>query len=367
MNHLVTIASYREPKTAYFLKETFEEKGIHCFFTFFHNTLKGTEEVRVQVDEEDVEKAVRIMMGIKEEYGKAIEEIEPARSAHRILVPTDFSEVSAHACHYAIHLAVKLKAEIKILHVYENPAADMRARETTSFVDYAQLAVQETERNARTGMVTFTNKIRDYMRSRDISGVKMHGSMVMGHVSERINVITGIYQPDVIVLGTAGEGEEQEGFISALAGSIIKSAEIPVYAVSGHFSQEDFEKLNILYATDFNENDHTSLNKLLGILEPFDKKITCVHIDTEHNPSKKERMDELNTYLESEYSQHDISCRLIEDEDVLHGIKEFAAFNQVNLLSFTTRKRSIFEKLFKPNLFRRVLHQANLPLLIFHS
>ena len=367
MNHLVTVASYEEPKTAYFLKESFEDKGIHCFITFFHNALKGTEEVRIQVDEEDVQQAVGIMMGIKEEYGKAIEEIEPERSAHRILVPTDFSETSEHACHYAIHLAGKLKAEIKILHVYENPVADIRVKETATFVDYAELALQETEKNARTGMVTFTGKIRDYVQSHDIVGVKLHGSMVMGYVDERINAIAGIYQPDVIVLGTGGESEKQEGFISVMADSIIKSAEIPVYAISGHFSQKDFEKLNILYATDFNENDHTSLNKLLSILEPFDKKITCVHIDTAHNPSKKERMDELNTFLESEYSQHDISCRLIEDEDVLHGFKEFAALNHVNLLSFTTRKRSIFEKLFKPNLFRRVLHQVNLPLLIFHS
>lgn len=67
-------------------------------------------------------------------------------------------------------------------------------------------------------------------------------------------------------------------------------------------------------------------------------------------------MDELNEMLSKEYGQHEIRCRLIEDEDVYHGISEFAKMNNINLLSLTTQKRGIFEKLFKPNLAARSLY-----------
>jgi hypothetical protein len=102
-------------------------------------------------------------------------------------------------------------------------------------------------------------------------------------------------------------------------------------------------------------------------MELFDKQVTCIHIDTAHNPAKNERMDELNLQLIKEYSQHDIKCYLIEDEDVYLGIKDFTDRNQINLLSFTVHKRGIFEKLFKPNLFKEILQESNLPILLFPS
>jgi hypothetical protein len=152
-----------------------------------------------------------------------------------------------------------------------------------------------------------------------------------------------------------------------LANSIISGLNVPVYAIPGPCSPEDFDQVRILYATDFNERDHNSLERLLRIVEPFNKQVTCIHIDTEHNPAKLERMDELNKQLKLEYAEHHILCQLIEDEDMYHGIKDFSSRNQVNLLSFTVHKRRIFEKLFKPNFFKKILQESNLPILLFPS
>ncbi len=78
-------------------------------------------------------------------------------------------------------------------------------------------------------------------------------------------------------------------------------------------------------------------------------------------------MEELNMQFKTEYSQHYIKCQLIEDDDVYLGMKDFASRNQINLLSFTVHKRGIFEKLFKPNFFKRILQESNLPILLFPS
>ena len=150
-----------------------------------------------------------------------------------------------------------------------------------------------------------------------------------------------------------------------MANAIINGLDIPLYAIPGPSLKEDFEKLNILYATDFNEKDNKYLDHLLEIVEPLQKQITCVHIDTAHNPAKKERMFELNLELKKEYPQHDLKCRLIDDEDIYHGLKVFVVNNKVNLLSFTVHKRRLFEKLFKPNLFKKILQESSLPILLF--
>ena len=368
MNVLVTLVTYQESRTAYFLKEMLENKNIDCFFNISYHVSGKADQVQVQVKSEDVEKAVHVMMEIRDTYGKNLDTIRPGLNVRRIIVPTDFSIGSENACLYAIHLAQKIKAEVKILHVYEPPVVDdYIKKQMATYEEYFSSILEDTERRSNASMLSFIQKLKEYMEAQKIENVRIHSSIAMGDAIRRIQGISRVYKPDVIVLGTLGFEEDSRSILAGVAGDFIKSLEIPVYAIPGPCSHRDFEKLQILYATDFNENDHTSLNRLLSITESFEKSITCIHIDTAHNPSKKERMDELNQFLEKEYSEHTIRCHLIEDKDVIHGIRDFAEKNRINLLSFTTQKRGIFEKLFRPNLLKKILQDSNLPILIFPS
>ena len=367
MPTLVTLATYEQSKTACFLKEKLENEDIDCFFAVVSTNGGEWEEVRVQVKEEDVERAIRIMLRIKDEYGMDIEKIEPASIPRRILVPTDFSKGSEYACHYAMYLAQKINAEIKMFHVYPDPISDLRIKESATYLDYQRNTIKENEKKAKTGILDFTYKMKAYMDLQRMKKISIHSTLAMGNIIDNIKGISNKYKPDFIVLGTVGRREDSSSVLAGLANSIVSGLEVPVYAIPGPVSPEDFNRLNILYATDFNEEDHHSLERLLKIVDPFDKQVTCIHIDTERNPAKTERMDELNSQLKEEYGEHHIQCQLIEDEDVYHGIKEFAGKNKINLLSFTVHKRGIFEKLFRPNLFKKILQESNLPILLFPS
>jgi len=367
MKTLVTLATYKQSRTAYFLKENLENEGIDCYLAFRAISLQDSDEVQIQVGEEDVERAIQIMLNIREKYGKKIEAIEPERRVQRIIVPIDFSRVSENACYNAVHLAQKIKAEIKILHVYENPLGNVHVKESATFEVYTANLYLEAEKKAKADIVDFMKRIRAYMTAQDIKDVKVHSSTIMGNIVWRIRDICHNYRPDLIVLGTSGRMDKYDSVLSGVPNEIIRGLGIPVYAIPWPFIFREMDMVNILYATDFNEKDHVSLDKLLEIVKPFEKRITCVHIDTEGNPVKKERMYELNTFLMEAYKSYDISCRLIEDEDVYHGIREFAEKNKINLLSFTTQKKGIFEKLFRPNLLKKILQEASLPILIFPS
>jgi nucleotide-binding universal stress UspA family protein len=367
MPTLVTIATYEQSKTAYFLKEKLENESIDCFFAVI-STIEGKwDEVRVQVQEEDVEKAIRILLRIKDEYGMDIEQIEPSVSSGKIIVPIDFSKGSEYACHYAIFLAQIIDAEIKLLHVYEDPVPDLSIKESATYLSYRQSTLKEAEKKAKSDILDFTLKMKAFMATSKIEGVKIHASFEMGNTIGKIINLCSEYNPELIILGSTGSKDASKSVLAGLANSIISGLDIPVYIIPGPVNPDNFEKANILYATDFNEKDHLSLERLLKIMEPFHKKISCIHIDTAHNPAKSERMDELNLQLKKEYSQHDIKCYLIEDEDVYLGMRDYSERNQINLLSFTVHKRGIFEKLFKPNLFKRILQESNLPILLFPS
>lgn len=367
MPSLVTIATYEQSIPAYILKAKLEDENIDCYFAILSSSEEGWEEVRVQVSEYDVERAIKVMLSIQAEYGTDIEKLAALNPARKIVVPTDFSEGSEHACQYAIHLAHKIKAEIKLLHVYEDPVADLSIKESASYLNYLQAAIKETEKKANTALLAFNRKMKSYMNAQKIKNVRIHSSIVRGNIVAKIKTVSTEYKPDLIVLGSIGRREDSKSVFAGLARLLISGLDIPVYAIPGPFSREVFDKVNILYATDFNEKDHNSLEHLLKIVEPFEKKISCIHIDTTQNRAKVERMDELNMQLQSIYPQHDIKCWLFDDQDVYHGIKDYVDQKQINLLSFTVHKRGIFEKLFKPNLFKKILQESNIPILIFPS
>jgi nucleotide-binding universal stress UspA family protein len=260
-----------------------------------------------------------------------------------------------------------MEAEIKLLHVFEHPAGDLKMQSNATFESFIVRVAREAEERAKEDMVIFTERIKRHMAENQVKGVFIHSAVAMGNIMYTMKSVCESYQPDLVVLGTQGKREGEGSMFSGVARELLKGLRIPLFAVPGACSRKQLGEMNILYATDFNENDHSSLDQLLKIMEPFDTKITCIHIDTAHNPTKEERMDELNAFLANEYGHLDIECRLIDYSNVYQGIKDYADSNAVNLLSFTIQKHGIFDMLFMPNLFKKILQEASIPILMFPS
>jgi nucleotide-binding universal stress UspA family protein len=367
MKTLVTIATYKQSETACFLREKLQDQNINCFFVHLGGVEDKTEFTRVQVDTDDVEYALKVMMNIKDAYGKKIEELKHTQAVPQILVPTDFSNSAEDAARYAVHLGEKLKAEINLLYVFENPVIDVKMHSSETFETYIYQFAHEEEQKAKAEMIDFSDKIRSYMEEMKINDVVVHSSVAMGNVVRTLKRVCRTCKPDMIILGTEGTAEGPKSVLTGVAKGLVSDLKIPLFAIPGQYPVEDIKKMKILYATDFNENDNDSLSQLLRITEPFQKQIACVHIDTAHNPANEKRIDDLNESLKKEFGQHNIECILIDYVNVYQGLKDFAHANKINLLSFTIHKRSIFDLLFMPNLFKKILQESNLPILIFPS
>ncbi|MDX9696647.1 MAG: DUF2007 domain-containing protein, partial [Bacteroidales bacterium] len=120
---LITIAIHNYAR-AEILRTRLESEGIECYLkniNLIHSTISGG--VKVQVSSRDLEKALRIVEKVSENWRDEYqdEQTETNQGVQRILVPIDFSDYSVNACRYAIGLAEKLNAEIKLMHVYYNP------------------------------------------------------------------------------------------------------------------------------------------------------------------------------------------------------------------------------------------------------
>ncbi len=368
---LITIAIHNYAR-AEVLRSKLESEGVECYLknvNLIHSSISGG--VKVRVASRDLEKALRIVEKMSEQFrDEYMDELnDSSRGVQRILVPIDFSDYSVNACRYAIGLAERLNAEIKLMHVYYNPVVNsMPLTDTYYYQVNMDEVIREIEVRAKSNMEEFYRDLKDKIEQEKIEGVKIDYALVRGIASEEIILESEAYKPDVIIIGTRGQGEKENDLIGSVTAKIIEDTKVPVLVIPEDSLYQGIATINILYATNFDDSDYKAIQKLMNIISPFDIRLFCVHIGTiDSNVWDKVKMDSLKEKLKTQYADYEIECSIIEEDDFLKGIQELIRVKKIDIISLVTHKRNLLSKLLNPSLARKVLFHTNIPFLVFHS
>jgi nucleotide-binding universal stress UspA family protein len=373
MDNLVIIATCQEPKEAYYLKHRLELEGIAVMLqgTEHEKTIEKKTNIgplKVQVLSSDVEKVLQVLNKLQCEI-KTNQAEDNIKELKRILVPIDFSKNSLTACLFAFSLAKSLYAEIQLLHVYNDPFIDSGYLNTRiAFEKYEGNVLYEIEDMARRNIVAFVQALQSDLQKYHLSDVGFHYNLLKGKPENEIIAMSNIFDPFMIVVGTQGAGKMPGDIIGSVANKVIERTIVPILAIPENWNYKSFEKINILYATDFQDYDINAFNTLIEILKPFNANFDCVHIETnETQPWQEMQMFKLESQLNKNQPNIAIKCHLIPGKNLLKGIQEFVDKNNIDIISFTSPKRGILYKLFFPNNLKKMVYQSKIPLLIFHS
>ena len=368
---LITIAVHNYAR-AEILKTRLQSEGVECYLkniNLIHSAISGG--VKVQVSSRDLEKALRIVEKVSETWRDEYqdEQSETNQGVQRILVPIDFSDYSVNACRYAIGLAEKLNAEIKLMHVYYNPVVNsMPLTDTYYYQVNMDEIIREIEIRAKISMEKFYSDLKEKIEKDGISGIKIDYALVRGIASEEIIAESETYKPEVIIIGTRGQGERENDLIGSVTAKIIDETKVPVLVIPEDSIYQGIAKINIMYTTAFDESDYLAIKKLVNIMSPFDFRLYCVHIGTvDSNVWDRVKMDSLKEKLQKNYGDYEIHCHVIEDKDFLVGMQEFIREKYIDIISMVTHKRGLISKLLNPSMARKVLFHTNIPFLVFHS
>jgi nucleotide-binding universal stress UspA family protein len=369
-DRLVTLAVHNYSR-AQVLKSRLNAEGVECYLknvNLVHSTVPGG--VKIQVHEDDMERALRIVEKVNEEYRKEdLEQEAPGKQVQRILVPVDFSRYSKNACQYAIGLAEKLNAEIKLLHVYYNPVVNsMPMTDTYYYQVNLDEIIRDIEVRAKEKMEQFYKEIKQQIDQQNLKNVRLDYALIRGITHEEIVLQAEEYNPDVIIVGTRGKGEKPGDLIGGVTRKIIEHSSVPVLAIPESSEYKGISNINIMYVTEFDDSDYKAIHKLMNIVSSFSVRLYCVHISTpESNKWDEVKMDSLKHHIQEEYSSQHFECDLIEEEDKLKGIQEFIHNRHIDILSLVTHKRTLIERLLNPGIERKLLFHSNVPLLVFHA
>ncbi|MCU4166479.1 universal stress protein [Carboxylicivirga caseinilyticus] len=353
---------------AHVLKSLLESEDIECFLENT-NLIQGAVStgVKVRIPEDALEGALKVLESMMQEEFKlpTREQVPP-----RILLPVDFSEYSKKAAIIAIDWAAVLGAELTVLHTYFNPIlSTMPFSDSFAYEMNLEDLASDLEDKAIAGMNKFKAFLDEKNELLGDKKITIKTELEKGVAEDEIISYSKVYMPLVIIMGTRGKDKKVADLIGSVTAEVVERAKVPVLAVPEDFHYKGIDKLkNILYATDFMDGDFKAIRILEKIAKPLDMKVVCAHVSPrDHLEWDDVKLKGLKEHFKKIYGETHVDCDLIEHEDLYIALESYVREKDIDILSFTRRRRSLISKLFNPNIAKKMLFHSNTPLLVFND
>ncbi|MEQ8218629.1 MAG: universal stress protein [Arenibacter sp.] len=271
----------------------------------------------------------------------------------RILIPTDFSELSKVAIKYAVDMGKDLEVNIMLLHVIDT-SAPSRARVGSHKLKEALKTSSERAMKELLGSIK-----KDISHNIDISYEITSGTSI-GKYVEMAAVKNDI---DIVCIGTKGASGLKKILFGSNAAGIIESSSIPVLTIP-EFARYKGVK-NIVYSSDF-----YNLDKELDLIIPFaklmDSWIQVLHIDKD-NEGFEGDLQQKEKSLIKDFSYQKIKMTELKIDSVVIGINKFVEDVDADMVIMFTHHTNFIEKVFQKSVTQNTAFQTRIPLFTFQK
>ncbi|MGD9929657.1 MAG: universal stress protein [Mangrovibacterium sp.] len=362
---LITIALLPYSK-AEILRSLLEAEGIECTLENV-NLIQGAVAtgVKVRIYEKDVKKAYPIL---DQMLGKVTKEKQ--KSENTVLVPVDFSNYSFKAALMAFEIAQKLKSKLLFYHVIPQPDFfSMPYSDVVAFNSGLYEHLKEQEELANQRFSTFLEKLTDYIGPKNWKAIKSEHIIKMGYPEDDILFYADQHPPRLIVMGIKGPDEDTPDIMGSTTAGVIYKSNVPVLVIPEKAPLLNLASMKkVVYATNFDDKDFQSIDKLLGLLKPFDAKLYCLHIGlTDSKEWDEAKLESMGNLLKKNYTDAQIECVIVHGNDILAELEKYIEQNSIDILSLTTHKRNMITRIFNPSIARKMVFHVKTPFLVFHS
>lgn len=273
----------------------------------------------------------------------------------KILFPTDFSEIAANALVYALEMADLIKAEINVIHVYHLPELKSVKMPATKKELYKSIEMEELDEFKKA-----VPKLREIAKENNMDHIKMSHMMIEGPPVPTIARIASKEEYDYVIMGTKGSTGLRELFMGSVTAGVIERVNRMIISVPEKASF-DGKLDDIVFLTDYKDDEKAALIELIEFSEQFDARIHCLHFDVRVESSTEERMAYWSSALKDKYNK--ISFFTIACDDMEKKLEEYAIENNIDLVALLPRKKSKWIKIFSPSVSRQMANHLNIPLL----
>ncbi|MBX2922434.1 MAG: universal stress protein [Chitinophagaceae bacterium] len=270
-----------------------------------------------------------------------------------ILAAVDFSDSSANAALYALHMAGSIQgASLTLLYVYESISAGS---------DGTPLLVDAEAR--RSIALTALQHLKE--RISVGSALPVEAVAEEGSLTANLEKYVKRNAIDLVVMGITGSTRLEQLIVGSNTLNVINKDICPVLIIP---STATYKKIQTaVFTTDLQRVEETTpLKPLKDFLDTFHPKLYAVHVATEHAAVPDEYKEEKEKLAELLKEYHPASYFLLE-QDFTGAVSKFTEYYNADIIITVPRRHSFLKNLFTESHTRKLAYQSTLPILAIHS
>lgn len=275
----------------------------------------------------------------------------------KILVPTDFSDYAGEALAYAVELCKNTGGgEITLLNAY--PITSISPYVYDQLIKSIRKDVSESTLKKLTDE---WNKVKK--RLKPGNDIKVRFKAIEGKIVESIIEAAKKEKSDIIVMGTKGAGKIKRILFGSIASQVIEKAHCPVLAIP-KFAK--YKKISsILYVTDCKHHELYNIVDLFEIAKVYNSSVHIVYITDKFKTVGKKELDKFKNDVLKLCNIKKLHFEYVRSNDTEDAVEVYIQLKKVSLIALTTKRKSLFKKVFNKGLARELSFHTKIPLLAY--
>ncbi len=260
-------------------------------------------------------------------------------------------------------MAINLSGQVKVLNVHTP------VNYPYGVAGSAGVASVQVEGNLKEIIDETNKKLKKYVDevSKEISKPVFTGiSVEIGTAVTVIDELVSSNKADMVIL----EGQQNESFWMQTSTNmdVINTVECPIWIIPNGAIYRPFSE--IVYATDYKEEDVTNLKKLISLFPHLMPNITALHITDNVDFEDKVKKAGFVEMLQSKTSYKQLTVKAVyksKHDELIPLLNDIAVNNNADLLVMLKENKSFFERIFTSNYTKELLKTTQLPVLVFRE
>lgn len=272
-------------------------------------------------------------------------------AALKILILTDFSDLSKVAINYGLSMSGKLEAEYTILNIVRLdgvPKSHLKMKQ----IERTLFAIAEEE-----GQKLIEESIKQTKTKANVTfkAIKSH------KVADTVGRYAEANKINLVIMGSRGASRIKKAVLGGTTVSVIDVSEVPVLAIPEKAEFANFK--NVVYASDL-KNVQKELDTIIPFARIFGSTVHMVHVVEAIDKNVDAKREEANVLVEkADYAK--IKLEVVIDDNVPMAIDKYLNEKKGDVLTTFTHELNLFDKIFARSLTRKVAYQGITPLLAF--
>lgn len=267
----------------------------------------------------------------------------------RILVPLELNDAGENLLYYAGKLAQALGAEVYLFHACKT--ADLTMTQQSNCIQKLR---------------TFAERVFSREFRADQVAVPFDCVVRPGQIRDSIRYVVQDYQIDLVLLDA--DARSPQGLTAETAdetSTIMGLVSCPVLVVPAGISYKKLKHL--VFATDFTDQEQAVLLQIASFAQQLKAKLSLVQVYSEEERSQLTSYIAAMQDVEKKLKGYKVQLQLLEEEDVLEGIGEFAELAAADMLILATKDNYLMERLFSVNYMKTLAYHTRIPLLTYRQ